>query len=125
MSERIIIVGGPKTGKTTLSSALLPAVPVQHTDDLIHLPWSEVPDAVIDWMLQDGPWIIEGVQTARALRRWYRDGGLTGTPCDRVIVCAHPVADLTKRQAAMAKGIWKIWGEVEPQLAGAVIVEYR
>lgn len=123
MTQRIIIVGGPRTGKTTLAGEL-GIEPVLHTDDLIGThSWEDVPDAVCEWMRAPGPWVIEGVQTARALRRFVRDRGEL-PPVDQIIVLAHPHVELSKRQEAMTKGVMKIWREVEPLLVSVVDVVY-
>lgn len=130
---RICITGGPKTGKTTLAeqlacdrdvqwwkqhpSTLLPPELVRHTDDLIHLGWSEASQHVADeWLTQTGPWIIEGVAVVRALRKWREVHPGEAPPVDRVIRLITPHVTLVKGQAAMAKGEETVWVEVEPWL---------
>lgn len=44
--RRIAIVGGPRTGKTTLSQVVTDR-PVIATDDFMGAPWEEVPSRVI------------------------------------------------------------------------------
>lgn len=132
-NKRIMIVGGPRTGKTTLADEIRldmePDVLVYHTDDLIgKYDWADVPDQIITWMQYNPPWLIEGVQTARALRRWLKKAktlGWAGTPCDRIIVLREPKEELTKGQTTMMRGVWTVWKEVEPQLDPRVVVEYR
>lgn len=120
--DRVVIVGGPKVGKTTLAEEL--GAPVLHTDDLIgSCSWEDVPDAIVEWMSRPGPWTIEGVQTARALRRIVRDRKET-PKVDRIVVMTRAHAARTPQQEAMAKGIMKIWSEVEPVLSLAVDVVY-
>ena len=124
MAERICIIGGPRTGKTTLASAMSN---VLHTDDLIgQFDWSGVSEFVsTDWLARSGPWVIEGVAVVRALRKWLV-ANVDGAPCDRIIVLADPLVELSKGQAAMAKGHEKVWQEVRPQLrARGVAVENR
>lgn len=127
--KRVIIVGGPKTGKTTLAKETFGGT-VFHTDDLIGThSWEDVPDAIIEWMRRPGPWVIEGVQTARALRRWHKHHGsivsaLGDIPFDQVIVKTHAFVELTPRQEGMAKGVMKVWKEVEPWIVSAVDVMY-
>ncbi len=117
---RILIVGGPKTGKTTLAETM--RAPARHTDDLIdQAAWAEVPDIVCAWMANDGPWVIEGVQTARALRRWLRDRPDEPLPVDRVIVLDSPHVELTGRQEGMRKAVMNIFAEVEPLLPKGVV----
>lgn len=131
---RIVILGGPKTGKTTLAQHLVRTEPVHHlvwgvnarsTDDLIaelaHLgkdAWSEASLLIAArWFKEPGPWIIEGVAVTRALRKWRaaHDRRVL-PPVDRVIRLTTPHVALVKGQAAMAKGEKTVWDEVEPWL---------
>ncbi len=110
---RIVIAGVPKAGKTTLSEGYKN---VHHTDDLIRvLGWSELSQEVAEWFYDPGPWVIEGVATVRALRKWLRDNP-EGTPCDEVIFLGEPHIELTPRQQGMAKGICTIWEGVQTEL---------
>ncbi len=122
MSKRVVIVGGPKTGKTTLGEHLRRrlgrghGIPVRHTDDLIgSASWSEASSVVADWFDEPGDWVIEGVTTARALRKWLLRGS-EGKPCDGVIVLEEFRADVTDRQAAMARSVMTVFNEVEIEL---------
>jgi len=114
-SERTVIVGGPRTGKTTLAATLDPSA--MHTDDLIGvLPWSAASQHIADdWISKPGPWTIEGVAAVRALRKWLAAN--EGKPCERVIVLEVPRVELTTAQAGMAKGHAKILAEIEGELA--------
>jgi hypothetical protein len=133
---RIVILGGPRTGKTTLSKSMSRVhgarpqtvgmdgyVNVSHTDDLIeqckHLgkdAWSEASRIASTWLDAPGPWIIEGVAMSRALRKWREAHPGERPPVDRVIRLTTPHVELTKGQAAMAMGEATVWAEVEPWL---------
>jgi hypothetical protein len=124
MIERTCIIGGPRTGKTTLSGTMSH---VLHTDDLIgQFDWSGASKHVAtDWFARPGPWVIEGVAVVRALRKWLA-ANADGVPCERVIVLTTPHVELSKGQASMAKGHEKVWQEVQPLLlARGVTVESR
>ncbi len=117
---RIVIGGGPKTGKSTLSRVLDGAV--HHTDDLIGLGWSEASQAVAEMTAEPGPWVIEGVATVRALRKAL--AATDGAPCDVLIWLVHPWQHLSKGQLAMAKGCQTVLAEIAPQLRDrGVIIE--
>jgi len=144
MNERVVIVGGPLRGKSTLARLLFFNRPIYCTDrradardvapaanDLNYMPdeitdWSAQSQHVADhWLTMPGPWVIEGVATARALRKWLAERPGAHVPCDRVIVLRwpHPAADPTPAQERMAKGVWTVWQEIAQQLAP--ITEYR
>lgn len=99
-TERIAIGGWPRTGKTTLAGHLGPLV--RHTDDVIDLGWSEASAEVARWMTEPGPWCIEGVAVARALRKALEAD--PGAPCDRLVWLTSPFVDLTDGQASMGRG---------------------
>lgn len=129
---RIVILGGPKTGKTTVAEQIWREAeqrharagtshgPARHTDDLIHLGWSEASQAASAWLDETGPWIIEGVAAVRALRKWRDQHPGKRPPVDRVIYLTKPWRGRTPGQEAMAKGHYtgpgSIWSEVEPWL---------
>jgi hypothetical protein len=123
---RIVILGGPRTGKTTLANKMAPLdaiVPagfglVRHTDDLIGLGWSEGSQHIADeWLTQPGPWIIEGVACSRALRKWREAHAGEPPPVDRVIRLTTPHVALEGGQIAMMKGEHTVWSrDVEPWL---------
>lgn len=119
----VCIVGGPRSGKTTLAErmALTSGTELLSTDDLAHLGWSEASAEVATRIAAArGDLIVEGVAVARALRKVLEMA--PGKPCDRLIVL-RPLAArltmqsylaaldrdrsivLTDKQHAMAKGI--------------------
>lgn len=132
---RIVICGGPRTGKTTQAGSLqrdltnyfgpLSTGQIHHSDDLIaelaHLgkdAWSEGSRRVTEWLDAPGPWIIEGVALARALRKWREAHPGEPPPVDRVIRLTTPHVELTRGQAAMAKGEETVWQEIAGWLLG-------
>lgn len=109
----LVIVGGPKTGKTTLADSL--GKTVRHTDELIgQLPWSEASEQVSHWFGEPGEWVVEGVSTARAIRKWLlRESG--PFPAGIVFI-AEPKVPLIAGQEAMAKGVQTVWDQIVPEL---------
>lgn len=111
---RIVIAGGPHVGKSTAADLL--GLPVRRTDDIIGMGWSEASAEAATWFDAPGPWVVEGVATPRALRKWLA-AHPHGKPCDRVYWLTTVRAPLTKPgQAAMAKGCATVWVEIEPEL---------
>lgn len=103
-----VIVGGPKTGKTTM------APEAKHTDDLIPLGWQDAKRAVTQWI--DAGHDVEGVQAARGLRQWLRDNP-EGKPCDEVVWLSTPKEARTQGQANMGKAVDTVMREIAPELA--------
>jgi hypothetical protein len=118
---RIVIVGGPKAGKTTFSARF--PLPVIHTDEFRSLgSFSAQSAAVAALFNAPGPWLIEGVTTVRALRKWLRSHP-EGKPCDLVYALWTPFEPLSPGQRSLLAGCRKVWAEVEdPLLARGVIV---
>lgn len=118
---RLLITGGPRTGKTTLGGKN-----ARHTDDLIgHLDWSEASAEVAKWFDAAGPWTIEGVAIPRALRKWL-ESHPEGKPADKIIFLNDPKVELIKGQAAMTKGLLTVWHAIKSDLiARGVEIEYH
>lgn len=93
---RVGIAGGPNTGKTTLSKRVQDRR-VVGTDAYKEIPWEDVPHRMIADVKDDSTYCIEGVQVARALRK--------GLPLDALVYLEHPMAEQSKGQLAMSKGI--------------------
>lgn len=128
--SRILITGGPKTGKTTLALSMAlksrGGGRVRSTDSLIAtMDWSAASAEVSTWLDDPGPWIIEGVAVPRALRKWLASHpDPANKPADQIIVMATARRPLSPGQVAMGKGVDTVWREVEPQLvARGVLVE--
>jgi adenylate kinase family enzyme len=116
---RLLIAGVPRAGKTTLSNLLHPpahsAKLVLHTDDFMHLGWSQVSAFIATKFDIRGPWIVEGVAVVRAARKWLATHH-SGTPCDEVRWLGTPRVPLSNGQATMAKACETVWDEVRPEL---------
>ena len=128
---RIAITGGPQTGKTTLAVDMVadrkdrgidPDAVLIHGDDFIELGWSQSSQALAHAMRAPGPWVAEGVQVPRALRKALDQGA--GRPCDRLLVLERPWLELSPGQRAMAKGVDTVLAEILPELrARGVAIE--
>ena len=117
---RILIAGGPRTGKTTLATAMSTAsgALLRHTDHLIGaFDWSSASALVAMWLDDPGPWIVEGVAVPRALRKWIAAHPDDTKPCDVVYWLTAPWAVQSPGQLTMAKGCATVWSEVAGDLA--------
>ena len=130
MSERrIVIVGGPRCGKSTMARRLREeGVPTYCGDPkftvkdpeagVIYLPdylsFTTSADYVArEWLTKPGPWCCEGVIMARALRKLQRQNQGHLLKGVEVIYLDFPFVPLTAGQANMSKGITTVWFEIE------------
>lgn len=125
MSRRIIIIGGPHVGKSTLSEKLRDELGIETlrcSHDLEDLfpasrkeSWSEQSDHASKWFDESGDWIIEGVQMARALRKWLKAN--PGVPLDAdIVTLSKPFDNLIKGQQSMTAGVHTVFREIESEL---------
>lgn len=124
---RILITAGPKCGKTTFAEELSNGgdPPVLHGDDLIgKKEWSEASEEISRWFDHEGDFIIEGVQVARALRKWFARNPV-GIPADAIYHSDTPFVELNKGQAAMLKDHETVWNEIQPEIAERGLPIYR
>jgi len=98
--NRIAVVGGPRTGKTTLvmTTVEVDDRPVFHTDDLIGLvEWADQPAVIIERCAPLDRYVVEGIQVARALRK--------GLEPDVVVVTTWPMVERTSGQKRLARAV--------------------
>lgn len=101
--RRVAIAGGPRCGKTTLTRTVTDRTRM-HGDDYVDRGWSEASERLAaDVNGLQFPFIVEGVQVPRALRK--------GMRVDCVIWLSIPHVPLTKQQEAMAKGCGTVMRE--------------
>jgi hypothetical protein len=116
---RVVIMGGPRVGKTHLANRLggEHGMAYHSTDELIgKMAWSDVSAEVVRWFEDmDGPYVVEGVASVRAVRKWCA-AHPEGLPADFFLWLSIPRVERTKGQVAMGKGCASIWTEVEPEL---------
>ena len=117
MTKRIVICGGPRTGKTTYGKKLAEEMGCKliSTDDFIDLGWSECSAHVAELMADcGGPWVIEGVAAVRALRKALK--AKDGKVCDEVIWLTEPYEKLLPGQESMTRGCHTVWDGIEGQV---------
>lgn len=113
--ERVLIIGWPKSGKTTLAAKMGGG---RSTDETLEmgLDWSAGSEEVAKWFDKPGPWIIEGVAIPRALRKWAANHPGQRPPVDKIIHLQTCHGDLTSGQIAMGKGIDTVLADIMPWL---------
>lgn len=128
--SRVLITGGPQTGKTTLADALGDlGWTVRHTDpvalggDAEAREWSAVSEEVSRWFDAPGPWVIEGVAVPRALRKWAARHSAEPPPCDRLVILSRGgVETRLKGQVVMEKGVQTVLHELAPWLSACEVL---
>ena len=115
--RRILIIGGPRCGKTTYANQLGETlnVSVLHFDDFIDLSWSQLSEKIAAWLNEPGPWIMEGIQGVRGLRKWLRANPEALIPFE-VHLVSVPKVKLTPGQESMYKACKTIFTEILPEL---------
>lgn len=118
MARRIVIIGGPHVGKTTLSHRLRDECGItntHHSDDIKHLAWSDSSEFASRWFSEQGDFIVEGVQMARALRKWLAAN--PGQPLDiDIVFLTKPQTLLLKGQEGMAEGVKTVFDGIRREL---------
>jgi len=110
--KRVMVVGGPGSGKTTLACALgdITGLPVFHVDQIIHKP---------GWHWRNDDESIEMANAIEAKPKWIFEGVLSATYANRcaradtVIWLDLPV---TRRVARILKRWQKYRGQTRPDL---------
>lgn len=113
MKRKILIIGGPRSGKTTLANKLRDSLhlPVVHFDSHIKdYEWSELSEKISEWLDDEGPWIKEGVSGVRGLRKWLRKNP-EKLPDFEIHIMNEPKVEMTPGQARMHKAHSKILQE--------------
>lgn len=147
---RTVIVGGSRSGKSTLARELrVIGIPTfccdprstvkEPEEDVTYLPedlgiaGDDGPSVWIaeHWFTMPGPWCVEGWGTARTLRRWMGTHAHVGEglnlrmPCDEIIVFRkqHEHAITKPGQRAQGKGVMTVWDSIAYHFTK--ITEYR
>ena len=134
---RIVVLGAPRTGKTTYATKLAKDLGVHlastgkrseqpeglvSTDNYLDKgSYADLPDRVIADLRGRESFVLEGTQAARVLRRWLRTAP-DEVKLDKVLgFLGRPWVARTPRQEATAKGVRTTLRELEPMLKQAGI----
>lgn len=109
---RRAIIGGPRTGKSTMSKQY---GNVCCGDDHIDKGWSEASDHIAGLMHGDKHETYEGTSIVRALRKAL-DQDPRKKPVDEVVYLRGAKVKTTPGQDAMSKAVDTIFREIEPKL---------
>ncbi len=126
-ARRIVFAGGPRAGKSTLAvrASERYGIPTKFADSLVgRMEWSEMSQEVSTWFDAPGDWIVEGVSTPRALRKWLDRN--PGVPFPVTIVyTGRAIQVRTAMQESMAKGVQTVFEEIRGELVarGARIID--
>ncbi len=132
---RIVVIGGPRTGKTTYATKLAKQLGCHlgstgkrteqeeglvSTDNYMkRADWKTLPDVILKDLKPRESWVLEGTQAARVLRRALRED--PSFRVDKVLVFGRPWVARNPGQEAMAKGVRTILADMMPLLEKAGI----
>lgn len=113
--ERIIIAGGPRTGKSTFAKMIAATNgTVARCTDSLNVGYTESYPIVSEWFNAPGPWVIEGVSVTGALRHFLTYNN--GAPADKLFWSPTARVELNPKQIGMTKGIDTIWSQIVAKL---------
>lgn len=142
-TRRVLIIGGPRRGKSTIARTLResgiptycgdPKSTVKDLEDGVtylpeNLAWSESSAYVAEnWLTQPGPWCCEGVSMARAVRKLVNSERTGTLDSVEIIVLTEAADGVTESagQAVMAKGVMTVWAEVADLFPQAKVIGER
>lgn len=109
--DKILIIGYPKSGKSTLFELLVaqeesPEHFHLHTDDYKEYPYVEQLYLIMDELRDKERWIVEGIQGYRLLRKYAQLNDDTFRP-DLIIIVKNISID--PKHERMVKGLTTIW----------------
>jgi hypothetical protein len=117
-AERIVLIGGPRVGKSTKAAEL--ALDTGHlvwcSDEYRDVEWSKASALAMERLETPGPWILEGCAMVRALRKWLK-AHPEGRPCDLLLARFEPREKVSFAQQTMGKGVKHILIEIRRELA--------
>lgn len=116
----ILVLGGPRTGKSTFSKTLSDSV--WCSDEVMGRSWAEQPEIIARTILERKYEVVEGVAVARGVRNLLRRGFKGKDICNEIYVLTVPHLRLTDAQLNMTKGIHTIIKEIAPYFKG---IKYR
>lgn len=119
--DRIFIVGAPASGKTTLCNRIraMGGPPVIHTDNYMRYGFLGCVDAILNDLKVRDRFTLEGVQSARVLRRIMKYDNAPGTviylnPSDEEILSRYKQREGDKKEypIGMKRSIETVMNEV-------------
>lgn len=115
--SRVAIVGGPGAGKTTLTEGIEDR-DVFHTDSVMSIvDWTDQPDYWLHKTVGNTSFVIEGIHTARYLRKAFN----RGFPCPVDAVVHLPgsrkaLSPAQRRALAAVNTVFDVWLDLEPDI---------
>lgn len=132
--RRVIIVGGPRCGKSTMARQLRaegiptycgdPVSKVKEPEaDVTYLPedirWEDQSEWIVNnWFPMPAPWCCEGIVMARAIRKGHRLGRDNLLKDVELKYTNFPFVMCTPRQIALIKGVETVWNEINARFNG-------
>ncbi len=137
---RIVVIGGPRTGKTTYATKLARELGVhlastgkhtEHPEGLVSVKnygkvstddyvgrysYADIPTQIIKDLREMDDFVLEGTQAARVLRRWMREAPDEPRLDKTLVFLGKPWVARNKHQEATTKAVRTVWRDLEPLL---------
>lgn len=125
MPRRIVVCGGPRTGKTTISERLQKELGIATLHSSAELEslfpsgvkenWSASSEYASKWFDEESDSVLEGVRLAHALRKWLKAN--PGKPLDAdIFLLRQPMVAQRDGQKSMMKAVETVFHEIEGEL---------
>ena len=124
MVDKTVIIGVPKSGKTTYALAHHEKDQIVHTDELLDvegLKWEDRSQVIVDLMIARKVFCVEGCDAVRGLRKFMVQNPKT-RPCDHVVWMGRSREELSKGQTSFGKGCKRIFDDILGELHGLGIM---
>ena len=106
--NRIVIVGPPDSGKTTLSKRLNGTREIIHTDDFIDdIPWQYMPEFLVDMLSEKDKFVIEGCQCFRLIKK----GMMSGEFMPDIVIHMRGSGGVSHKQSVFIDTLYNSWYE--------------
>lgn len=113
--DKVLIIGYPNSGKTTLFEKLAEMPEFKHhftiqTDDYKEFPYTDQLYIIMENLRGHETWLVEGIQGYRLLRKYIQNEDYDLKP-NLILICETETRTPDSKHDRMIKGLEKIWND--------------